>query len=58
MKKQDAINYFGNIKKLAEALSISSPSVSQWGDQIPLLRAFQLEKITQGKLKVDNFSYH
>ena len=53
MKKQDAIHYFGSAANLARALGISKPSVSQWGEYIPPLRAFQIEKLTHGQLCVD-----
>ncbi|EJO4329828.1 hypothetical protein NRK04_004635, partial [Escherichia coli] len=32
---------------------IKHPSVSEWPEIIPEGRAYQLEKITNGKLKVD-----
>lgn len=52
MKKVTAINYFGSAAKLAKALGISKSAVSLWGDQIPELRAYQLERITNGELLV------
>lgn len=51
MLKKDAINYFGSITNLAASLKISTQAISQWGKYIPPLRAFQLEYLTQGKLK-------
>lgn len=51
MKKADAIQYFGSQTKLAQALSIAPASVSQWGDEVPELRAFQIERLTSGRLK-------
>ncbi|CTW80790.1 Cro/Cl family transcriptional regulator [Escherichia coli] len=53
MRKSDVINYFGGVCKIAEALGIKHPSVSEWPEIIPEGRAYQLEKITNGKLKVD-----
>lgn len=53
MRKSDVINYFGGVCKTAEALGIKHPSVSEWPEIIPEGRAYQLEKITNGKLKVD-----
>lgn len=52
MKKTDAINYFGSSIKLAEALGLNKSAVSQWGEEVPELRAFQLERLTGGELKV------
>lgn len=51
MKKKDAVDYFGAPSKLAKALSISQAAISQWPDDVPPLRAFQLEIITEGALK-------
>lgn len=53
MKKQTAINYFGNGVKLAEALGVAPAAVSQWGEYIPLGRAYQLQCITNGKIEVE-----
>ncbi len=53
MKKQDAITYFGGAGKLASALGILHSAVSQWGEDIPMRRAFELERITDGQLKAD-----
>lgn len=52
MKKNDAINYFGSSIKLAKALGLNKSAVSQWGEEVPELRAFQLERLTGGELKV------
>lgn len=53
MKKQDAIKHFGGSGKLASALGILPCAVSQWGETVPQLRAFELERITEGALKVN-----
>ena len=53
MKKKDVIDYFGNQQKTADALGITQASVSRWRDNIPLLHAFKVERITNGKLKAD-----
>lgn len=53
MKKADVVNYFGNEVKVAKALGITKGAVNQWSDRIPLARAYQIEKITKGALKVD-----
>lgn len=51
MKRQTAIDYYGSIPKLAQALKITYEAVRQWGDVVPELRQYQLEKLTDGKLK-------
>lgn len=53
MKKSDVISYFGGSCNTAKALGITHPSVSGWGEIIPQGRAYQIEKITKGKLKVN-----
>lgn len=53
MKKTDVIKHFGGVVQTAKALGIKSQSVSGWPDEVPELRAFQIEKITSGKLKAD-----
>lgn len=54
MKTQDAIEYFGGKKiYLARALGIYPSAVTMWGDGVPLLRQYQLERITNGALKAD-----
>ncbi|EKC5520945.1 Cro/Cl family transcriptional regulator [Vibrio parahaemolyticus] len=56
MKKEEAITFFGNKKKLATALGISQAAISQWGESVPPLRAYQLELLTRGKLKAADLS--
>lgn len=53
MKKNDVIKHFGGVVETAKALGIKSQSVSGWPEDVPGLRAFQIEKITSGKLKAD-----
>lgn len=53
MKKSDVLKFFGGTSKTAKALNITHASISQWGDDVPPLRAYQIERITFGKLKVD-----
>jgi len=52
MKTKDAISHFGNKLKLAEALSVTKSAISQWGEDVPELRAYQIERLTGGELKV------
>ncbi len=51
MKKTDALTYFGTQKALADALGIAQAAVAQWGEEVPPRRAFEIERITDGKLK-------
>lgn len=49
MKKTKAIELAGGKAKLARMLKVSKGAVSQWGDEIPELRALQLEKLLASK---------
>jgi len=53
MKKIDAIEHFKSASNLAKELGISRMAISQWGENVPPLRAFELERITNGELKAD-----
>lgn len=44
MKKSTAIELAGSRRKLARLFGISGSAVSQWGEDIPPLRAFQLRE--------------
>jgi len=52
MKKQTVIQYFGGITATAKALRISPQAVFLWGDEVPSLRAYQIEVITKGALTI------
>lgn len=55
MKKTDALAYFDDSPvRLAAVLGIRSQAVSQWGDEVPRLRALELERITNGALRADD----
>ncbi|WP_445946938.1 Cro/CI family transcriptional regulator [Shewanella sp.] len=53
MTKDEAVKYYGSQTKLAQALKINPASVSQWGEDVPELRAYQIERLTRGALKVN-----
>lgn len=50
MKKPDVIKYFGNSKKVAEALGISQAAISQWPPLIPEKPAHRLALLTKGRV--------
>lgn len=52
VKTKRAIEHYGGVARLAEVLSISRAAIYQWGDEVPEGRAFQLELLTGGALKV------
>ncbi len=46
MTKEEALRLFdGSARKLADALGITEQAVHQWGDVIPMLRAYQIRNI-------------
>lgn len=54
MRKSDAINHFGGVKPLATKLGVTDVAIYRWKDDlVPKGRAYELEKLTKGKLKVD-----
>ncbi len=53
MQTRKAIEHFGSTRKLAEALGITPQAINQWGDAVPMLRQYELERVTAGKLKAD-----
>lgn len=52
MRKDSVIRYFGGVRPTARALGITHVAVINWGEEIPIGRAYQVEVITEGKLKV------
>ncbi|WP_421268588.1 Cro/CI family transcriptional regulator [Aeromonas veronii] len=56
MKTELAVDYFGTKAAIADALGIKRSAVSQWGETIPQGRAYQIEVLTDGKLKADSRS--
>ena len=53
MKKAAAIDHFGSQVKLAAAIGVSQAAISKWPDDVPELRAYQIERLTHGALKVN-----
>lgn len=52
MTKQEAIDHYGGVRSLADALGISPPAIYQWRD-VPAIRQVQLQRITRGALKAN-----
>ena len=53
MKTEDVISYFGSKANVAKALNIGRPAVTNWGENVPLARQFEIQVLTKGKLKDD-----
>ena len=39
------------VRAVADALGIARQAVDQWGDTVPILRAYQIEVVTGGALR-------
>jgi len=59
MKTQTVIEYFGSQAETARALNVKPQAVNQWRDKgiLPVGRAYQVQVITNGDLKVDPSLY-
>jgi DNA-binding transcriptional regulator YdaS (Cro superfamily) len=49
MKTQHAIEFFGTAAELAKALGITPGAISQWGEDVPALRAYQITELMQAR---------
>lgn len=45
MKTKDAIDAFGTASAMARALGITPSAISQWGEDVPDLRAYQIREL-------------
>ena len=45
MEKTKAIRLAGSQTKLAEILGISQAAIAQWGNDVPLMRIYQLKSL-------------
>jgi len=57
MLKSEVLAHYGTPKAIAEALGITIQAVWQWGEQVPPLRARQIDVLTHGALKFDPAPY-
>lgn len=51
LRKDEVVEYFGSQRAVAEALGVSEQAISKWTEFVPRGRAWQLELMTNGKLK-------
>lgn len=56
MKTQEAIDYYGGIKQLADELGTWPQTVYQWGEYPPMGRQYELQIRTGGKLNAEKES--
>lgn len=54
MTTEDAIAFFGSRQLMADALNINLYATYKpsWNPEPPILRQYEIERITKGKLKV------
>ena len=45
IRTKDAIAFFGNIKKMADALGIYPQGIYRWGEFVPPLRHYQISEL-------------
>ena len=57
MQTKDVKAHFGGAKATAAARGITRAAVYMWGDIVPKVRAYDVERITGGALKVDPSLY-
>jgi hypothetical protein len=57
MRTEEAIQHFGTAAELARQLGITRQSVHDWGDTVPVGRAYQLEVLTNGALRAPRPAY-
>lgn len=53
MTTRDAIQHYGSVKALAEALNIWPHVIYRWGDYPPIARQYELQVKTKNKLKAE-----
>ena len=53
MKTSEAVTYFKDVKGLADALEITTEAIYQWGEEVPMGRAYQLQVMTDGQLQAE-----
>lgn len=53
MTKQDAIEHFGGVRELAEALGIWPNTIYRWDESPPDIMQYKIEVLTQGQLKAE-----
>jgi hypothetical protein len=53
MTTQEAIAYYGDMKKLAAELGIWAHVIYRWGSHPPMARQYELEVKTNGALKAE-----
>lgn len=53
MKTSEAVEFFGSKTNLAKALKVTKQALNRWGEEVPELRQYQIEVITERQLLSD-----
>ena len=53
MTTQQAIDHYGSIKGLADALGVWPQVIYRWGEHPPMARQYELQVKTNNKLKAE-----
>lgn len=53
MTTQEVLDHYGGIKRVCAALDLFPQSVYAWGEHPPALRQYQIQVLTNNKLKVE-----
>jgi len=51
---EEAIQHFGSLKRLADALGVWPQVIYRWGEHPPMARQYEIEVKTEGKLRADH----
>jgi len=51
LKTEEAIRWYGGVKRLAEALGVWPQVIYKWGEHPPRARQYELEVKTKGELR-------
>lgn len=54
MKTEEAIRWYGGVKRLADALGVWPQVVYKWGERPPMARQYEIQVRTKGELKADD----
>lgn len=57
MKTSEVIEFFGGVRQTAEALSVSTQAIYNWGETVPQTRQAHVELASKGKIKRDKRVY-
>ena len=53
MTTQEAIDHYGSIRALADALDMWPQVIYRWGEYPPMARQYEIQVKTKNKLKAD-----